>query len=754
MQESFGKYILLEKLATGGMAEVYLAKNPGIGISKFVAIKRILPQYSENENFIEMFKGEAKIAVNLSHGNVVSIHEFGVERNQFFIVMDYVEGRNLRQILNKLKKAESQFSIEQVVYIIKEVAAGLDHAHRCLDGSTGKPLNLIHRDMSPQNVMTSFEGEVKVVDFGIAKAETQLETTRAGELKGKFGYMSPEQAEGQPVDLRTDVFSLGIVLWEMLANDRLFIANNEINTLRKIRECHVPSLRKINPDVPQELERIVNMSLAKDRNLRYQTAASFHRELNRFLNRQFPDFSPHDFAVFIKTLFAAEILENRKRLIEYAAVEAKPSISPSAAIAQAAIPSPPGADRYTMTRTEDDAPSMPSVAHELGAKPDPHAPDSANAGTHVTPPPPPGRRAPAASSTPPPPPIDLEAETRMAKRPGAKPNEDAAGRLNADAARLESEARAKAAAAAEAKARAKAKSDADAANARARAKADSDARPSAPPRSKAPSLRAEELHLSVDTGSWQRGRRPDETFVSGSHYGYTTSGRYLRGRAPQPKSRSTFGTAALAIVGLLLASAATWALVDNRGFKDSAERAIAFAKRLSEPARDGDPSPAPREGETSVASTCVKVPIKITSAPVSGAPVWADGALLPDATPTDTYLCEGEHEIRVHLPGYAEVNRRMNLVKGTPAVFAANLKAERVAKLDVEVVGGTADIYVDSQKIGESTTGVLGHEVMADREHVVKATKHNEPKAVIQEAKLTIREQQTGRVVFRIPFRR
>ncbi|MCB0361654.1 MAG: serine/threonine protein kinase, partial [Bdellovibrionales bacterium] len=303
------------------MAEVFLARSQGTsGIGKFVAIKRILPQYYDSQEFIDMFKDEAKIAINLSHGNVVSIYEFGVEDNQFFLVMDYVEGKNLRQILNKMKNSNTTFSIDQIIYICKEVAAGLDHAHRCLDGATGKPLNITHRDMSPQNIMISYEGEIKIVDFGIAKAESQLETTRAGTLKGKFGYMSPEQAEGQAVDLRTDIFSLGICLWELLANDRLFIANNEINTLRKIRDCHVPSLRKINPNIHAELDRIVQKALTRDRNLRYQTAAAMHRDLSRYINRQFPDFSPHDFAVFVKALFSDEILEARRRLIEYAKV--------------------------------------------------------------------------------------------------------------------------------------------------------------------------------------------------------------------------------------------------------------------------------------------------------------------------------------------------------------------------------------------------------------------------------------------------
>ncbi len=300
------------------MAEIFLAKAPGVsGISKFLAIKRILPQYSDNEDFIRMFKDEAKIVINLSHRNIVAMYEFGVEEKQFYIIMDYVEGKNLRQILNKMKKKDTYLTTAQIVYIIKEVAGGLDHAHRCLDSATGKPLNITHRDISPQNIMVSYDGDVRIVDFGIAKAESQLENTKAGTLKGKFGYMSPEQSEGQPVDLRTDIFSLGTVLWELIANDRLFISNNEINTLRKIRECKIPDLKKYDPNIHPELERIIKKSLAKDRNHRYQTASAMNKDLNRFLNRQYPDFSVHDLSVSIKTISADEILKHRKKLVEY-----------------------------------------------------------------------------------------------------------------------------------------------------------------------------------------------------------------------------------------------------------------------------------------------------------------------------------------------------------------------------------------------------------------------------------------------------
>jgi eukaryotic-like serine/threonine-protein kinase len=327
--EQFGKYLLLEKIAAGGMAEIYLARSGAAnGLNKFFAIKRILPQYSTNEDFVSMFKEEAKVAINLNHGNVVSIYDFGIEASQFYLVMDYVEGRNLRQIINELKKTNKSFTIDQALYLVKETAAGLDHAHRYTDSTSGRPLNITHRDMSPQNIMVSFEGEVKVIDFGISKADTEAEDTKAGTLKGKFSYMSPEQAEGQPIDPRTDVFALGIVLWELLANDRLFTGSNEAAILRKVRDCQVPPIRKINPTVPQELERIVMKSLAKDRNVRYQTAANFHRDLNRFLNTQYPDFSTQDFSQFIKESFKTAFQDGRDKLVGYSQLKVAPQPLP------------------------------------------------------------------------------------------------------------------------------------------------------------------------------------------------------------------------------------------------------------------------------------------------------------------------------------------------------------------------------------------------------------------------------------------
>lgn len=320
--ERFGNYILLEKLASGGMAEIYLSKKLAAeGVQKFVAVKRILSQHSASEDFIRMFKDEAKIAVNLSHSNVVSIYDFGVENNQLYLVMDYLEGKNLRQILNRLKQVNKRFAISHIVYVTKMIAAGLDHAHRLIDATTGQPLNIIHRDMSPQNVMVSFEGEVKIIDFGIAKSTTQEESTRVGTLKGKFGYMSPEQVDGMEVDARTDIFAMGIMIWEMLSEQRLFLTNNEMTTLRKIRDCKIPSLREIDPNIPVELEKIVNKGLARNKTQRYQTAAEMQKDLQSFLNRYNPDFSSQDFSEFIKEMYSEEIVEARKRQVAYSKVD-------------------------------------------------------------------------------------------------------------------------------------------------------------------------------------------------------------------------------------------------------------------------------------------------------------------------------------------------------------------------------------------------------------------------------------------------
>lgn len=315
--EKFGKYILLEKLASGGMAEVYLALSSGAeGIGKFVAIKRILPEYSNNKDYVSMFIEEAKVVMNLSHQNIVSIFEFGMESGQFFIVQEFIEGRNIKQFLNGLEKSKKPFSIAQIVYIAKEVAAGLDHSHNCIDRRTGENLSIIHQDISPQNIMLNYEGEIKVIDFGIAKSDSIHEQSD-GFIRGKLGYLSPEQVELGQADQRSDVFSLGVMLWELLAKESLFRSKTAAESLKRICNCHVPDLTNKKWGVDATLNAIVQKATAKNRDDRYQSANEFYKELNTYLNKNFPAFSYHEIGQLVHGVYKDEIQERRKRMAEY-----------------------------------------------------------------------------------------------------------------------------------------------------------------------------------------------------------------------------------------------------------------------------------------------------------------------------------------------------------------------------------------------------------------------------------------------------
>lgn len=327
--DGLGAYDLLEKLNSGGMAEVFLGRKMGAGgIGKFVAIKRILPQFCENPEFIDMFKAEAEISISLQHRNIVSVYEVGEVEKQLFLVMDYIEGRNLRQVLHKVKKSEQELPIEHAVFMIREAAAGLEYAHQSLNPKTGKSLNIVHRDISPQNIMVSFEGEIKLVDFGISKASTQIDVTQTGVLKGKLGYMSPEQADAKtPIDARSDIFSLGIVLWELVTHQRLFLADSIAATLSLIKESKILDPQLLNRNLPEELSRIILKSLSRDREERYQTAEQLHNDLSRFLNRQYPEFLPRDFSQLMRSLFQKEIEDSRQRVIEYAKITPRQNLS-------------------------------------------------------------------------------------------------------------------------------------------------------------------------------------------------------------------------------------------------------------------------------------------------------------------------------------------------------------------------------------------------------------------------------------------
>mgnify|MGYP005859060683 CR=1 FL=1 len=283
MSEAQQRYRVVEKLESGGMAEVFRAESEGLqGFRKQVAIKRVLPHLSEKKKFIAMFLDEARLSAQLSHSNCVQVFDIGVGDSAFFIVMEYVDGANLKSIAESVKKQGKDFPVAAAAFIAHEICKGLSYAHELTD-SNGMPMNLVHRDMSPPNVLITKHGEVKIVDFGLAKASSQLEKSEPGIIKGKFSYLSPEAAMGQEVDSRTDIFAVGIILWELLAGQRLFLGDTDFQTVKKVQQAQVPPISQINRKVPPELERIVNRALAKDMLQRYGTARELGQDLTRFL---------------------------------------------------------------------------------------------------------------------------------------------------------------------------------------------------------------------------------------------------------------------------------------------------------------------------------------------------------------------------------------------------------------------------------------------------------------------------------------
>ncbi len=270
--ETYGRYQLLKKLATGGMAQIYLARQLGVqGFEKLLVVKRILPHLAENEDFITMFLDEARIAARLNHPNVVQIFDLGQQDDTFYIAMEYIHGEDVRKVWKQAERQGTAIPIPLICRIIIESCSGLDYAHKKPDPA-GRPLNIVHRDISPQNILVSFEGGVKVVDFGIAKAADQATVTKSGVLKGKYSYMSPEQAQGKPVDARTDVFALGVVLYELLTGARLFKRANDIQTLNAVTECQVEPPSHIDARLPKDLDAIVMRALARDPAARFPTA--------------------------------------------------------------------------------------------------------------------------------------------------------------------------------------------------------------------------------------------------------------------------------------------------------------------------------------------------------------------------------------------------------------------------------------------------------------------------------------------------
>ncbi len=313
---SFGKYVLLERVSVGGMAEVFKAKAFGVeGFEKILAIKRILPSMADDADFIEMFIDEAKICGQLNHANICQIFELGRVETSHFIAMEYIWGKDLLQMQNRFRKLRQKMKPEMAAYIGCKICEGLDYAHKKKDAQ-GRPLGIIHRDISPQNIIVSYEGELKIIDFGIAKAASRSSKTQAGVLKGKFGYMSPEQVRGLPLDRRSDLFAIGTILYELLTADRLFYGESDFETLEKVRNVDVLPPSQVNPAVPKSLERIIMRALAKDVEGRYQWASEMAEDLNSFLTTHDPVFSSTNLSQWMREQFSVEMRRERVVLDE------------------------------------------------------------------------------------------------------------------------------------------------------------------------------------------------------------------------------------------------------------------------------------------------------------------------------------------------------------------------------------------------------------------------------------------------------
>ena len=362
----FGKYLLLEKLATGGMAQLYRAKIIGVeGFEKFIAIKQILPHLAHEEELITSFIDEAKLAALLNHQNVVQIYDFGSMENSYFITMEYLFGRDLRAVNAKAREKGSPVSLENALYLISKVCAGLDYAHKLKDFQ-GKSLYIIHRDISPQNIFLTYEGDVKIVDFGIAKAASQSTITQVGMIKGKVAYMSPEQAAGKVIDHRSDIFATGILLYELIAGGRMFKGDDTLQILSKVREGEFTPLGTLKGGLPEKLYDITAKALAKDPEDRYQSCADMQADIEECIFRLNLRPSGRSMAEYLKILFVEEIEAEGKRMADAAGAGAASDRAQEAESERRSVDRPP-AQKEPDPKAEPAPPSK--AAPEVRPKP-------------------------------------------------------------------------------------------------------------------------------------------------------------------------------------------------------------------------------------------------------------------------------------------------------------------------------------------------------------------------------------------------
>jgi serine/threonine-protein kinase len=382
-----GKYVVKSKLAEGGMAEIYLATARGPeGFEKEVVIKRVRSFLSDDEGFVRMFIQEARLASRLNHANVVQIFDFDKHEDTYYLAMEYVRGTSLWNLRKRCREKGIRIPPVLVAHIGSQVAAGLHYAHRTRSPE-GETLGLVHRDVTPHNVLLSFDGAVKLTDFGIAKAGNKL--TQPGVLKGKFAYMAPEQARGDEVDARTDVFALGVVLWEMLTGGRLFDGESDVAVLRAVQESVIVPPARLNPDVPEVLNEVVCTALQREPAARYQSAGELERALAQCVLRSATSVDDTDVGTFVRRLFdvpltqfmlSPAVLQERSQRHRSGSTAVTPgqperSESPSASSASMVAPEPqaggaPAAPREATAVMPGSTPSAGSQRLAPGSEPE------------------------------------------------------------------------------------------------------------------------------------------------------------------------------------------------------------------------------------------------------------------------------------------------------------------------------------------------------------------------------------------------
>jgi serine/threonine protein kinase len=307
----FGKYTLIAKLDTGGMAEIFFARFEGVaGFEKPVVIKRILPELAEEERFVTMFLNEARLAARITHPNVCQVYDLGRIEGRYFMALEYLDGVPLTSLVRLVRTAPAAGELRLVAGLFLQACEGLHHAHEQRDFE-GRPINLIHRDISPQNLFVTVDGIVKVLDFGVAKARTVSAKAISGNLKGKYAYMAPEQLRGQALDRRADIFALGVVLFAMLTGKHLFRRESELLTFKAITEEPIMRAQELRADLPREIDEAIVRALSRDREVRFPTARAFGEAVVRAVAPMGGPLSAPEISEHVRTLCGREIADRR-----------------------------------------------------------------------------------------------------------------------------------------------------------------------------------------------------------------------------------------------------------------------------------------------------------------------------------------------------------------------------------------------------------------------------------------------------------